>query len=50
MSEKTIDALVGHAEGDKMRKAYAGVGVSRRYDNLCLVEHPWLKANPKGLS
>ena len=50
VDEKSIDALVGHAEGDKMRKAYAGVGVPKRYDNLRLVEHPWLKAKPKGLS
>ena len=48
VDEKSIDALVGHAEGDKMRKAYAGVGVPKRYKNLCLVEHPWLKAKPKG--
>ena len=48
MSEKTIDALVGHAEDDASRPAYAGVGVPKRYENLCLVEHPWLKAKPKG--
>lgn len=48
VDEKSIDALVGHAEGDKMRKAYAGVGVPMRYDNLKKVEHPWLKAKPKG--
>ena len=48
MSEKTIDALVGHAESDASRLAYAGVGVPKRYDNLRLVEHPWLKAKPKG--
>ena len=44
VDEKSIDALVGHAEGDKMRKAYAGVGVPKRYENLLKVEHPWLKA------
>jgi len=44
VDEKSIDALVGHAEGDKMRKAYGGVGVPKRYENLCKVEHPWLKA------
>ena len=48
MSEKAINALIGHAEGDASRRAYAGVGVPRRYDNLFLVEHPWLKAKPKG--
>ena len=48
VDEKSIDALVVHAEGDKMRKAYAGVGVPKRYDNLRLVEHPWLKAKPEG--
>ena len=47
VDEKSIDALVCPAEGDKMRKAYAGVGVPKRYDNLRLVEHPWLKAKPK---
>lgn len=40
MSEKTIDALVGHAEGDASRRAYAGVGVPTRHEHLRKVRHP----------
>ena len=43
VDEKAIDALVGHAEGDASRKAYAGVGVPRRFEMLCRVKHPYLK-------
>ena len=42
VDEKAIDALVGHAEGDASRKAYAHVGVPRRFEMLCRVKHPWL--------
>ena len=47
IDEKTIDALVGHAEGDASRRAYAGVGVPTRYKHLCKVRHPWLKTYEK---
>ena len=48
IDEKTIDALVGHAEGDASRRAYAGVSVPTRHEHLRKVRHPWLKAKPKG--
>ena len=46
IDEKTIDALVGHAEGDASRRAYAGVSVPTRHEHLRKVRHPWLKAKP----
>ena len=42
VEERSIDALVGHGEGDASRKAYAGVGVPKRFEMLCGLEHPWL--------
>jgi integrase len=42
VEERSIDALVGHGEGDASRQAYAGVGVPKRFEMLCKLEHPWL--------
>ena len=50
MSEKAINALIVHAEGDASRRAYAGVSVPTRHNHLSKVRHPLLKAKPKGLS
>ena len=48
VDEHSIDALIGHAEGDASKRAYAGVGVPRRHELLSRLRHPWLNSSPKG--
>ena len=48
LTSNSIDALIGHAEGDASKKAYAGVGVPRRHELLSRLRHPWLNTSPKG--
>ena len=48
VDEQSIDTLIGHAEGDASKRAYAGVGVPRRYELLFRLKHPWLNTSPKG--
>ncbi len=48
VDEHSIDALIGQAEGNASKRAYAGVGVHRRYELLFRLRHPGLKSSPKG--
>ena len=48
VDEHSIDALIGHAEGDASKRAYARVCVPRRHELLSRLRHPWLKSGPKG--
>ena len=49
VDEHSIDALVGHAELDASKSAYAGVGVRKRHEILSKLRHPWLNISPKGV-
>ena len=44
VSKELNDYYTGHSLGDASGKAYGGVSVLRRYEEISKVRHPWLKS------